>query len=129
VRLLLDTHVAIWALTAPELLAAQARALIADPANDIFVSAVSILEIAIKHHLGKRSAPPFSGSAALAYFREAGYELLAISAEHAAGVEALPHHHADPFDRLLVAQALTEPLRLITHDAKVAAYSDSIIPI
>lgn len=128
-RLLLDTHVAIWALTAPELLTAEGRALIADPANDIFVSAASILEIAIKHQLGKRSAPAFSGTAALVYFREAGYELLAISAEHAAGVEALPPHHTDPFDRLLVAQALTEPLRLITHDAKVAAYSDSIIRI
>lgn len=66
---------------------------------------------------------------ALAYFTEAGYTLLAITPEHAAAVEGLPAIHADPFDRLLVAQALTEPLRLLTHDANVARYSDTIIQV
>ncbi|MFM2328699.1 MAG: hypothetical protein RLZZ494_802, partial [Pseudomonadota bacterium] len=58
-----------------------------------------------------------------------GYRLLAIEAEHAVAVAGLPPHHQDPFDRLLVAQALTEPMRLMTHDAHVAAYSDTILKI
>ena len=61
------------------------------------------------------------------YFRAAGYQLLAVTAEHAAAVAALPPLHRDPFDRIIVAQALHEPLRLITHDAEVKAYSDSIL--
>ena len=63
----------------------------------------------------------------MVHFENAGYQLLAISADHGAAVEILPALHGDPFDRLLVAQALMEPLRLITHDAKVAAYSDTVI--
>lgn len=126
-RLLLDTHVAIWALVSPEAMPAAIQALIADPANAIHVSAASIWEIAIKHSMARRGAPPFSGTEAIAYFGQAGYALLAVSAEHAAGVEALPLLHADPFDRLLIAQALAEPLRLVTHDAMVASYGGSII--
>jgi PIN domain nuclease of toxin-antitoxin system len=126
-RLLLDTHVAIWALVAPERLAKAAQALIADPENEVFVSAASIWEIAVKHRLGKLSAPPFSGTDAIGYFRAAGYRLLAVNAEHAAATESLPPHHADPFDRLLVAQAQGEPLRLVTHDTKLAAYGELIL--
>lgn len=126
-RLLLDTHVAIWALVSPEVMPGAIRALIADPANAIHVSAASVWEIAIKHSTARRGAPPFSGTQAIAYFGQAGYDLLAVSAEHAAGVEALPPLHADPFDRLLIAQALAEPLRLVTHDSTVAAYGGSII--
>ena len=70
---------------------------------------------------------PLSAAEAAGYFRAAGYVLLDISADHAAAVETLPLIHADPFDRLIVAQALTEPLRLITHDDTVARYSDSIM--
>ena len=87
---------------------------------------MSIWEIAIKHAL-KPGSLPISGSAALQYFTESGFLLLAVSPQHAAGVEQLPLLHADPFDRMLVAQALTEPLRLVTADEKVARYSDSII--
>lgn len=126
-RLLLDTHVAIWALTAPDLLSRRARDLIADPGNSIHVSAASVWEIAIKFALGKRSAPPFSGVDAVRHFRDAGYDLISIAAEHAAATAELPRLHADPFDRLIVSQALTVPLRLVTHDSAVAAYSDTII--
>ena len=126
-RLLLDTHVAIWALVSPEAMPPAIQALIADPANAIHVSAASVWEIAIKHSMARRGAPPFSGTEAIAYFGQAGYALLAVSAEHAAGVEALPLLHADPFDRLLIAQALAEPLRLVTHDPMVASYGGSII--
>ena len=70
---------------------------------------------------------PISGQAALDYFQESGYRFLAIEPEHAAAVEELPAHHADPFDRILVAQALVEPMRLLTHDPIVARYSDTVI--
>jgi PIN domain nuclease of toxin-antitoxin system len=105
------------------------RSAIADLGNTVFVSTVSVWEIAIKSALARRGvgAMPISGRDALAQFRLAGYRMLSISPEHAAEVERLPSLHSDPFDRLLVAQALTEPLRLITHDAAVAAYSDTVM--
>jgi PIN domain nuclease of toxin-antitoxin system len=124
-KLLLDTHVAIWALTAPTLLTDKVVDLI-EKADSVSVSAASVWEIAIKHALGKRDAPPFSGADAIR-LRAAGYVLLDISSEHAAATEDLPVLHGDPFDRLLVAQALAEPLRLVTRDPKVAAYSNAII--
>jgi len=70
---------------------------------------------------------PISGTTALKHFQVAGYEMLAITATHAAAVDLLPARHNDPFDRLLIAQAQTEPLRLLTHDTQVAQYSDSIM--
>jgi len=128
-NLLLDTQVAIWALAAPERLSSGSRALIADPANDVAVSAISVCEIAVKHRLGKRvGAPPFSAVRALELFREAGFRLLPLTADHAAAAERLPEMHADPFDRLLLAQALHEPLRLMTADALLIGLHDSVIP-
>ena len=127
-RILLDTQIAIWALTDTKRLSGRARALIADKANDVFVSAVSVWEIAIKFALGKRAgAPPFSGAVALDAFIAAGYRMLNVTPQHAAGVESLPPLHADPFDRLLVAQALLEPLRLLTADAVLAGYGAMVI--
>jgi len=125
-RLLLDTHIAIWALTDDRRLSGEARIRIGDSDNRIFVSAATIWEIAIKHALG-RFGVPFSGSDALRYFSEAGYESLDILPAHAAATETLPPLHADPFDRLLIAQALTEPLRLVTHDKTLAPYSNTIL--
>ena len=127
-KLLLDTHVALWAVSDDPRLTPKARELIATQRNLIWVSAVSIWEIAIKHGLG-RGDMPISGSEALEYFRQSGYRMLPVSPDHAAAVEALPAHHQDPFDRLLVAQSLTEPLRLLTHDTTVARYSDTVILI
>jgi PIN domain nuclease of toxin-antitoxin system len=125
-RLLLDTHVALWAILDDDQLSAKARQLIAEPENAILVSAASVWEISIKHGLA-RAEMPLSGPNALAYFREAGYELMSISAVHAALVSSLPAIHSDPFDRLLVAQASAESARLITHDRIVAKYGDSVI--
>ena len=127
-NLLLDTHVALWALAGDKRLSRDAVALIADAANSIFVSAASVWEIAIKH-AHKKSAIPVSGTQALDYFQRAGYALLGISPQHAAAVENFPPIHADPFDRMLIAQALTEPMRLLTHDRILARYSDTIILI
>lgn len=127
-NLLLDTHVALWAITDSPKLPQSARDLILSPKSTVWVSAASIWEIAIKHALGRGDMPVSSRDAAR-YFTESGYRLLPIEPEHAVAVEALPPHHQDPFDRLLVAQALVEPMRLVTHDRLVALYSDTIIKI
>lgn len=127
-NLLLDTHVALWAIADSPRLTSDARRLIESPRATVWVSVASIWEIAIKHSLG-RGDMPVSGEDALGYFRDSGYRLLAIEAEHAAAVGTLAPHHQDPFDRLLVAQALVEPMRLMTHDATVARYSDTIIRV
>ena len=125
-RLLLDTHIALWALVDSPRLPAKARLLILAPDNEVVVSAASVWEIAIKHGIAKKNMP-VSGAEAKSWFTLAGYTLLPVTADHAALVEELPPHHADPFDRILVAQALDEPLRLVTHDPTVARYSDTVI--
>lgn len=127
-NLLLDTHVALWAITDSPKLSQEARDLLELPRAILWVSTASLWEISIKHSLGK-GGMPVSGSQALKYFKESGYRLLPVEAEHAVAVETLPSHHHDPFDRILVAQALIEPMRLVTHDALVALYSDTIIKI
>lgn len=127
-RLLLDTHIALWAIVDDARLPQVARDLILDGRNDIYVSAASIWEIAIKHALA-RGGPndmTVSGGDALHYFRQSGYEMIAISADHAAAVADLPPLHADPFDRIIVSQALSEPLALLTHDRTLGQYSDAI---
>jgi PIN domain nuclease of toxin-antitoxin system len=127
-NLLLDTHVALWAITDSPKLSQKARDLIASPKATVWVSAANVWEIAIKHSLG-RGDMPISSQDAMRYFHESGYRFLAVEAEHAIAVEELPAHHQDPFDRILVAQALVEPMRLMTHDPLVALYSDTIIKI
>lgn len=124
-RLLLDTHVALWAVTASERLSARAAALILE-ADEVFVSAASLWEVAIKHGLG-RGDMPVSATQALQAFANSDYRVLAVQASHAVRVGSLPPLHADPFDRLLVAQALDEPLTLLTSDRAVAAYSDTVV--
>ncbi len=127
-KLLLDTHIAVWAIASLERLSTHTLELIRDENNEIYVSAVSILEIAIKANSPNAKDPfPFSAHAAIKFFEAAQFNMLAISASHAAYVETLPMIHRDPFDRLLVAQALSEPMRLLTADAVVAGYSDTVI--
>lgn len=127
-NILLDTHVALWAITDSPKLPPKARELIQSPRTTVWISVASIWEIAIKHALG-RGDMPVSSPDAVRYFRESGYQFIAIEAEHAAAVEELAAHHQDPFDRMLVAQALVEPMRLMTRDPIVALYSDTIIKI
>ncbi|MEO8812447.1 MAG: type II toxin-antitoxin system VapC family toxin [Caulobacteraceae bacterium] len=128
-RLLLDTHVALWAVAKTGALTEAVRNMIADPVNEVWVSAVSVWEIAIKHARGRGRPTDLGVSAAqaLELFVGAGYALLDIKPGHAVAVETLPLIHGDPFDRLLVAQALTEPLRLITHDSTMERYSDAFV--
>ena len=127
-NLLLDTHVALWAITDSPKLSKEARDLIQSPKTTVWISAASVWEIAIKHALG-RGDIPVSSQDAVHYFRESGYRFLPVEPEHAVAVEGLASHHQDPFDRILVAQALVEPMRLMTHDPLVALYSDTIIRI
>ncbi len=127
-RLLLDTHIALWAIRDDAQLSARARGLIVDPDNAILVSAATVWEISIKHAL-KRADMPLSGMDAIGFFREAGYELIPVSVTHAALVGALPPHHADPFDRMLVAQARSESAQLITHDRMITKYGAWVMQV
>jgi PIN domain nuclease of toxin-antitoxin system len=129
-RLLLDTHIALWAVTDDLRLSEAARALIVEPANEVFVSVAAIWEIAIKQAVRRSvSAMPVSAATALVDFLAAGFQMLDIIPAHVLAWEALPGLHRDPFDRIMVAQALSTPLRLLTRDTKVAAYSDTIIVV
>jgi PIN domain nuclease of toxin-antitoxin system len=131
VRLLLDTHVALWAVADSPRLSATARGMIADRGNDIFVSAATIWEIAIKHALarGRPNDMPIAAGNALQSFVAAGYGMLSITPSHAAAIQSLPPLHTDPFDRILLAQALSEPLRLLTRDTKILAYGGTTIEV
>ena len=128
-RILLDTHVALWAIIDDRRLPQRARTLISDRNNSIVVSAATICEIAIKQSVarGETDAVPMSGGDALDDFLAAGYEMLSVSVTHAAAVDSWPMIHRDPFDRILIAQAISEPARLLTADRRVAEDSDTVI--
>ena len=126
-RVLLDTHIALWAVVGSKRLAPQAKAAIL-AADEVFVSSASLWEIAIKHVLRKGDMP-MSSEQALRAFNDAGYGLLNIRPEHVLMVEQLAPIHNDPFDQMLVAQAFSEPLTLITRDALVASYSPAIVKV
>lgn len=123
--LLLDTHVLLWAAAASERLPQGARDRIADPAARIVFSAASLWEIAIKSGLGRADFRVDAGEMRGALL-VAGYEEMPVSGVHALEVARLPPLHRDPFDRMLVAQARTEALTLLTADAAVAAYPGPI---
>ena len=127
--LLLDTHIAIWAVTRDARLSSKAIALLTNDANELFFSVVSLWEIGVKYALpGTRGDPmPISAARPMQLFVASGLTPLDLTPSHALRGETLMPLHRDPFDRLLVAQALAESLRLITHDQKIAAYSDTVI--
>ena len=119
----------MWAFTRSDALSRKGWDLL-EGDHELFVSAVSIWEIAIKH--ARRRSPadmPISGRQALANVEAAEFELISIRPEHAASVDGLPMHHNDPFDRLLVAQARSESMHLLTHDRALAAYGDFILVV
>jgi PIN domain nuclease of toxin-antitoxin system len=123
VRLLVDTHLLVWWL-AGKAVPPQAAELIRDPVNQVYASAASVWEVAIKAGLGKIRVDPNEFVAAL---QEGGFQELPVTTRHAAGVASLPHHHRDPFDRLLVAQAVSEPMRLLTEDRGLKAYGGPVL--
>jgi PIN domain nuclease of toxin-antitoxin system len=121
-RVLLDTHVFLWLVSDSRKLKAPARKLIAE-ADAAFVSSASIWEVEIKVSIGKLEAD----AAALAQEIEgSGFQELPVTANHAARVARLPRHDGDPFDRLLLAQALTEPLIFVTADSALRAYGEFV---
>lgn len=124
-RILLDTNVLLWALVDPSRLSRKVRSELEDPDNEVLFSAASIWEIAIKSALGRADfaiAPDEIASEALA----SGFTELAVRASAAARVADLPPHHRDPFDRLLIAQMLSEPAALYTSDRQLLAYSELV---
>ena len=120
-RLLLDTHLLLWAAANSKRLSREARELLEDAGNDVYYSAASIWEIAIKRSL-RRKDFRIELPQLLSALPEMGLIELPITAVHAAGVSSLPPIHRDPFDRLLIAQSLTEPLVLLTNDALLERY-------
>ncbi len=120
-RLLLDTHLLLWSAGQPDRLSAEARSLLQDPGNDLVFSVASLWEITIKRGLGRadfRVEPRVLRRG----LRDHGYVELAIAADHALAVDLLPPLHKDPFDRLLLAQAVMEGITLLTADPLVARY-------
>ena len=122
-NLFLDTRVLLWVLTDERSISKAARSAIEHPGNQVFVNAATAWEIAIKRGLGKLRAPQ-DYLESLELYR---FTPLDISSEHALAVEHLPKHHNDPLDRLLIAQALTESLTLVTRDDQFGAYEVGII--
>ena len=124
-KLLLDTHLLLWAAEDAKRMPKAARKLIEDLDNELLFSAASLWEIAIKHGLGRKDfqVDPRILRRALV---DNGYLELAITSEHVVSIDQLPSSHKDPFDRLLVAQALVEGITLLTSDAQIADYPGQI---
>ena len=121
-KLLLDTHAWLWFVLGDDSLTPVARKLIEDPTNDILISPVAYWEIAIKISIGKyHLSEPFEQFIGNAIVGQ-GFEILPILPQHTTALVSLPFHHRDPFDRLLVAQALTEQVPLLSADAALDAY-------
>lgn len=118
-KLLLDTHILLWAASEPKRLPKAARSLIDDPENELLFSAASLWEISIKSSLGRED---FQADARLLRrgLLDNGYVELPITSEHAVNTDRLPSTNKDPFDRILVAQAMVDGIALITHDSKLA---------
>ncbi len=124
-KLLLDTHLLLWAAGQPERLSADARVLLEAPENELWFSAASVWEIAIKRGLGRED---FRVDMRLLRrgLLENGYRELPVGSEHAVALDSLPPIHKDPFDQLLIAQACVEGITLLTTDAVVAQYPGPI---
>lgn len=122
-RVLLDTHVLLWALAEPKKLSAPLRARLEDPETEVLFSAASIWEIAIKSRI-KGAAFPFDPAEVARAALESGFTELPVRTEAAALVARMPMNHRDPFDRLLIAQAMSEPARFCTVDGALKPYSN-----
>ena len=120
-RFLLDTHLLLWVAERPERLSGTARRLLSNSRNELFFSAASLWEVAIKNNLGRKDfrADPRELRRLLL---ENGYNEISVTSEHAVNTDALPALHKDPFDRLLLAQAITEGMTLLTSDQRLASY-------
>ncbi|ABQ26634.1 type II toxin-antitoxin system VapC family toxin [Geotalea uraniireducens] len=124
-RILLDTHIYLWWLDDSPQLSMAARTMIQE-AETVYISSATLWEAVIKIGLGKLEADP---AELVAGIRASGFEPLPITPEHALALPGLANHHKDPFDRMLIAQAISEPLRLVTMDGVLSAYSELVIQV
>jgi PIN domain nuclease of toxin-antitoxin system len=124
-KLLLDTHILLWACAAPSALPIEAAELIDDQENELFFSAASIWEVAIKNAMGKTHFQ-FDPAVLRRALLDAGYQELAMTGQHGIAAATLPPIHNDPFDRMLIGQAATEGFVLITSDLAIAKYAGPI---
>lgn len=121
-NVLLDTHLLLWWLNDSDDLSGRAREIISSPGNTIFISAVTLWEIRLKQSLGKLTLP----SGFEAAWADGSFEPLPLTAAHTCGIGGLPWHHRDPFDRMLVAQAVAEGLTFLTADRTLTAYGECV---
>lgn len=126
-KLLLDTHVVLWSATEPARLSAESRAALEDGAHEVLVSVVTAWEIAIKQSLGKLDLARPADQWLPDVLRRTGFEVAAVGLPAALRVRGLEWHHRDPFDRLLIAQALEEGYTIVTHDQVFAAYGVPVL--
>lgn len=126
-RLLLDTHIVLWLLAGSARIPPALYDLLTDQRHTVHVSVASAWEMAIKVGLGKLAVPPNLEQWLPAEFAAAGMTVLPIQLEHTLGVELLPRHHADPFDRLLIAQAQVDKLSLVSADHVFSQYDVKLI--
>lgn len=126
-KLLLDTHVLLWATTALDRLAPEARAMLEDGAHDVLVSIVSAWEIAVKQSIGKLDLSRPAEQWLPDVLKRTGFEVAELSLSAALRVRALAWHHRDPFDRLLIAQALDQGYTIVTRDAAFDAYGVPVV--
>jgi PIN domain nuclease of toxin-antitoxin system len=127
VRLLLDTHAFLWSLTADRRLSREALAALAEGQNDVYVSAASAWEIAIKSALGRIALPDEIQRYIPAVLAQYAYQALPVTVDHAVRVARLPGRRGDPFDRLLVAQALTEDLTIVSRDKQLTRLGAKVL--
>ena len=130
-RLLLDTHIILWALNDNPKLSEQARTLIMDADNDVYYSAASVWETTIKY-MAKPDKIRISGSELSELCGKMGYQMLPITDKHVGALETLVFHsehqvHNDPFDRIMIAQAKADGMKFVTHDSKIPFYNESCI--
>ena len=126
-RLLLDTHVWLWIIAEPERFSSEAAAALENPENELLLSAASSWEISINFGLGKLSLPSPPERYVPAQIEKTGVKPLPVEHSHALRVAALPAHHRDPFDRLLVAQAQVEALAILTADRRFGKYDIEVL--
>jgi PIN domain nuclease of toxin-antitoxin system len=124
-RLLLDTHIFCWSFYEPHRISCETRELM-NQAEEVFVSSASIWEVAIKARLGKMNADP---QELFEQIEANGFQELPVFSKHAILVAQLPLRHTDPFDRILIAQAMSEPLHLLTVDPQLKQYSELVIQV
>lgn len=130
-KLLLDTHIILWAMDDNPKLSDQAKTLIMDADNEVYYSCASIWETTIKY-MSRPDKIRISGSRLSELCRKMGYQMLPITDKHVAALETLVYHnehqvHNDPFDRIMVAQAKADGMKFVTHDSKIPFYNESCV--